>query len=338
MAVEIAGLGNAIMDALVRIDDDQVLTELGLQRGQMQPVDHSGWHFAYDRVHALGVDVYSGGSCDNVVATAGLLGSDALFLGQVGDDRFGALYGRSLEAACGRHALHVAPGAVTGKCLSLISRKDAERTMLTDLGTSVELRDLGNFADVIRNARVLHIEGYGFLGGPVKEAVKEGIAIARAAGVPVSLDIADPFVARILGDELRSVLKSGVHIGFFNREEAEILTGKGAYAALEELASWVEIAVVKLGAEGSLVRRGAEIHKIPAFPTAVTDTTGAGDSYAGAFLHAWVRGAPLDRCGGLASRVAALVVGQVGAVCRDRDALRRASVEAGAGTDAEARA
>lgn len=324
-----AGLGNAIMDALVRIDDDQVLQELGLQRGQMQPVDHSGWHFAYERVHDLGVEVHSGGSCANVIATAGLLGSRACFLGQVGDDRFGDLYGGSLRDACGDHALHVVPGRVTGKCLSLISRRDAERTMLTDLGTSVELRDLGRFADTIRAARVLHIEGYGFLGGPVKEAVKEGIAIARAAGVPVSLDIADPFVARICGEEINALLASGaVHIGFFNREEAELLTGKGAYAALEELAERVEIAVVKLGAEGSLVRRGGETHRIPAFPTRVLDTTGAGDSYAGAFLHAWVRGAPLERCGNLASRVAALVVGQVGAVCRDRDALRRASVEA----------
>lgn len=324
MALEIAGLGNAIMDALVRLDDDSILEELELTRGRMHPVDHHRWHNVYERVHQYGVEVYSGGSCANSIATAGVLGANVLYCGQVGDDRFGELYTRSLTDACGQHALHVAPGRVTGKCLSLISRKDGERTMLTDLGTAVEIRDLGNFSSQLKQAKVLHLTGYLFLGGPVKEAAYDAIQAANDAGIPISLDVADPFVASTIGPEIADIMRKHVKIGFFNRHEAEILTGKGAYAAVEELGSWVDIAVVKLGGEGSLVHSKGETFKIPVFPTEVLDTTGAGDAYAGGFLFGWARNLGLDRCGELGSRVAALTVGQVGAVCRDRAAMKRA--------------
>jgi sugar/nucleoside kinase (ribokinase family) len=324
MSLEIAGLGNAIMDALVRLDDDEVLKELELIRGQMHPVDHQRWHKVYDRVHQLGVEVYSGGSCANSIATAGVLGAKVLYCGQVGDDRFGQLYTQSLLAACGQHALRVAPGRVTGKCLSLISRNDGERTMLTDLGTAVEIGELGNFGEQLQQAKVLHLTGYLFLGGAVKHTAYAAIQKAKEANIPISLDVADPFVASTIGGEIRELMKNHMHIGFFNRQEAEILTGKGAYAAVEELGSWVDVAVVKLGGEGSLVHSHGETFKIPVFPTQVLDTTGAGDAYAGAFLFGWARKLGLGSCGELGSRVAALTVGQVGAVCRNKAAMQAA--------------
>lgn len=325
MTLDLVGVGNAIMDALVRLDDENVLAELGVIRGQMTPVDHHRWHQVYERVHSQGIEIHSGGSCANSIATAGILGGKVLYCGQIADDIFGTKYAESLGDACGGHALQVVDGAVSGKCLSLISKKDGERTMLTDLGTSVNLRQIGSFAEQIRHSKVLHVEGYHLLGGPVKEAVQDAMAVARKAGVAVSLDVADPFVAHTCRDEIIALLQSGaIQIGFFNREEAEVITGKGAYAALEDLAKQLDIAVVKLGAEGSLVSGRGETHKIPGFPIEVLDTTGAGDAYAGAFLYAHAQNWSLDRCGELGSRVASLTVGQVGAVCRNRIAMQAA--------------
>jgi sugar/nucleoside kinase (ribokinase family) len=60
------------------------------------------------------------------------------------------------------------------------------------------------------------------------------------------------------------------------------------------------------------------------FPVKVADTTGAGDAYAGGFLYGWLDGWPAERAGELGSRVAALTVSQVGAVCRDRGAVAAA--------------
>lgn len=319
------------MDALIRIDDDTVLTELGLPRGQMTMVDHLRWHVVYDRLHALGVEVHAGGSCANTVATAALLGAKASYCGQVGDDRFGTLYAQSLADACGGHSLRIIPGAVSGKCLSLISRGDGERTMLTDLGVAGQLGSLGDFASVVRSAKVVHFEGYLFLPGPSRDVAWDAVRLAKEARIPISFDCADPFVAHAIRDDVEQLLREYVTIAFLNREEAEAVTGQGAYPAVDVLGSWVEYAIVKLGGEGSLVRHGGHTTHVPVFPAELKDTTGAGDSYAGGFLAGWLAGWSAARCGELGSRVAALTVSQIGAVCRDQKAMTAAwkATEAG---------
>ena len=98
MPIHAAGLGNAIMDALVRLDDDDVLAELGLTRGQMHPVDHDRWEAVHQRVASLGVEVHSGGSCANTMQTMALLGADVLYCGQIGDDAQGRAYASAMTA------------------------------------------------------------------------------------------------------------------------------------------------------------------------------------------------------------------------------------------------
>ena len=77
MAWDVAGLGNALMDALVVLADDALLGELGLVRGTMHPYDHAGWQRVYERVRELGVVFDSGGSSANTCATVGRLGGRA---------------------------------------------------------------------------------------------------------------------------------------------------------------------------------------------------------------------------------------------------------------------
>lgn len=321
MPIHAAGLGNAIMDALVRLDDDDVLAELGLTRGQMHPVDHDRWEAVHQRVASLGVEVHSGGSCANTMQTMALLGADVLYCGQIGDDPQGHAYAKAMTANVGKHHLVVHPELKTGKCLSLISPKDGERTMLTDLGAAVHLPTIGDFSARIEEAKVLHLTGYLFLGGPVREAAFEAVAVAAKAGVPISLDVADPFVARTIRDDILALFRDHVDIAFLNREEAEFVTGLEPEAALEELSKYVDTVVVKLGSKGSLVRRNGVTSRIAVYPATVADTTGAGDSYAGAFLYGWLQGWTPAQCGELGSRVAALTVGQVGAVVRDQVGL-----------------
>ncbi len=329
MQHDVVGLGNAIMDALVRIEDDSVLGQLGLTRGSMHPVDDARWRDVFERVQHLGVEMASGGSCANTVSTMALLGAKALYCGQIGNDPFGEAYTRSMSATCGGHALVQSGTHATGKCLSLISARDGERTMLTDLGAAVLLPELGDFAAKIPSARVLHLTGYLFLDGPIRAAAYEAVRIAREHNVPVSLDVADPFVARTKTQDMRELLQTQVRVGFLNREEAEAVTGRSAHEAVEEIGDWCEVAVVKLGGAGSLVRTGGKTYEIPVFKVPVADTTGAGDAYAGGFLYGWMNGWDVARSGELASRVAALTVRQVGAVCRDPQAMREALAAVG---------
>ena len=55
MSFEAVGLGNAIMDALVRIEDDSLIASLGLTRGQMHPVDHARWVSVYETRKVYGL-------------------------------------------------------------------------------------------------------------------------------------------------------------------------------------------------------------------------------------------------------------------------------------------
>ena len=122
MPWDVAGLGNALMDALVVVEDDRILDDLGLVRGTMHPVDHSSWQSAYERIRHLEVVFDSGGSCANTIATVGRLGGQAIYCGHVGDDQMGHLYASRIAEACGSHALQFSKTEHTGKCLSIISK------------------------------------------------------------------------------------------------------------------------------------------------------------------------------------------------------------------------
>jgi sugar/nucleoside kinase (ribokinase family) len=322
--MDVAGLGNALVDALVRIDDESVLEELQLTRGQMHPVDHSRWSAVYARLEKLGIEIHPGGSCANTVATLAMLGTSSVLCGQVGEDEFGRSYAGQMEATCGVHSLRFSKAGNTGKCLSIISASDAERTLVTDLGAATSLTGVGDFREHIENSRLLHVTGYLFLGGPMADTAWEAMALAKEAGVPISIDVADPFVINTVKKDMWRALEEYADLAFLNEEEAYALTGKTEAEALVAVANVVHTPVVKLGVRGSLIIQDNEIVHVGIHKAKAIDTTGAGDTYAAGFIHGWLRGWPLPRCADLGARLAALTVSQIGAVCRDQEALSAA--------------
>ncbi len=324
MGLDVAGLGNALMDALVVIDDDQLISDLGLQRGTMHPVDNARWQEVYEKVKPLGVVFESGGSCANTTATIGRLGGKALYCGQVGDDEIGRIYAERMREACGADALQFTDESATGKCLSIISRTDGERTMLTDLGAAVNLASLGDFDRDIRAAKIAHFTGYTLLDGPMLAVAMKAMQSATEAGVAVSLDVADPFVVGLIRDRLWGVLEDHADVAFLNADEALALTGLGPDEAIHAIAdrAKIETVIVKTGKEGSLVRHNGELYPISITAVKAIDTTGAGDAYAGGYLYGMSHGWPVRRCAALASAVAAETVSQIGAVVKSRETLQ----------------
>jgi len=328
----VVGIGNALMDALVILDDDGLIEELELNRGTMHPVDHDRWEAVFDRVRDRDIVFDSGGSCANTIATVGRLGGRALYCGQVGDDQMGQEYAAHITKSCGGHALRFLQGGNTGKCLSIISRSDAERTMLTDLGASVALDDLGSFPGEIEKAEVAHFTGYTLLGSPTREVVTAAMRVAKANGVKVSLDAADPFVIGAIRDTFSEAVRDYADVVFLNAEEARALTGhedavKAAHTVTDDFG--VATVVVKRGKHGSVVLHEGVLHHIAVHPVDAIDTTGAGDAYAGGFLYGLTHGMPIDRAGQLASSVAGLTVAQIGAVVHDMDELGKVKAAAG---------
>lgn len=330
MKHDICGLGNALVDALVLVDDADLLVRHDLTRGTMHLVDDARWQAAFADVRDAEVEMHPGGSCANAIATAALLGADTTFIGMVGDDTLGDTYRLRMEEAIGPHYILSRQGAPTGKCLSLVSRRDAERTMLTDLGAAMALREEELPPDVIEASHWLHITGYLFTGGAMPRAAFSALDRALQAGTRISFDLGDAFVIQHYREAVELVIRRYADLVFMNEEEGRLLAGGDAAHALHQVGQWVDIAVVKLGRRGSLIKRGAEIIPVGAHLVQAVDTTGAGDAYAGGFLYGLCRGFDLSRAGRLASRVAALTVAQVGGVVRDRAALQECIVAEGA--------
>jgi sugar/nucleoside kinase (ribokinase family) len=316
---DVVGLGNALMDALYLLPDDKLLSDLSLNKGEMHMVDDEKWTTVYSVLDENKVSLQTGGSCANTIATLGLMGASVSYCSQVGDDAFGETYQAQFTDACGGHDLHLAKGTATGKCLSLIS-KDAERTMLTDLGTAVNLASVSHFQDAIANSKILYLTGY-LMFGQMRERMLEAIAIAKEHNVQIALDVADPSVISILRDDMYEVIRDHVDIVFLNEKEAQALCGGTPESAIEELIKLCSVVVVKLGSKGSMARVGHEEARTDIFSVVAVDTTGAGDSYAAGFLYGYVRDWPLQKSVRLASRVAAQAVSQLGAVVRDRELL-----------------
>ena len=318
----LCGLGNALVDACVTIPDDTVLDRLDLRRGTMHLVDDDRWRAAFSAVEQLGAEIHPGGSCANTVVTAGILGADCDLCANVADDRLGSIYVQKAQEAIGSHHVRQGKGSPTGKCLSLISASDAERTMLTDLGCAMDLPRDALFRDAIEVAHLFHFTGYLFTGGPIGEVADEAIALAQEQGTRISFDLADPWVIEAFRERLAPIAGKA-DIVFLNDEEARLWGGlEDPVEAAGTLAGDVEIVALKLGASGSAVLWDGQVWPVVADRVEPRDTTGAGDAYAGGFLFGLDHGYDPVQSARIASRIAAATVAQVGAVVRDRQAAR----------------
>ena len=100
---------------------------------------------------------------------------------------------------------------------------------------------------------------------------------------------------------------------FANEDEARAFTGKEPEEALQILSEYCEIAVVKTGEKGSLIKKGNEIHKIGIIKANCIDSTGAGDLYAAGFLYGLTKDLPLNKCGEIGALLAGNVIEFIGA-------------------------
>ena len=322
MDYELFGLGNALVDALVVVDDAELVNRHELKRGTMHLVNDERWQAVYSEVRGDDVEMHPGGSCANAVSTAAHLGAVSTFCGLVGTDPLGQTYERRLTEVLGGHHLVRRGEEPTGKCLSLISTVDAERTMLTDLGVSMQLSPKEVPLDAIARAKWLHVTGYLFTGDTMAEAAIAALDKALQVGTRISVDLGDPFVIQHFRERVDLVIERYADLVFMNEDEARMLSDGTALEALHKLDRHVETVVLKLGRRGSLVQHQGQLFPVEACVVQAVDTTGAGDAYAGGYLFGLSRGfAPLN-CGRIASEVAALTVSQVGGVVRDIPLLR----------------
>lgn len=308
---KVLGLGNALVDILIRLDNDYLLEEFSLPKGSMQLVNNEVANRISEKAKLFKSrrsGINSGGSAANTINGIAHLDVPTGYIGAIGNDNYGSYFSKDMEAYGTELFLNIR-STETGRATTLIT-PDSERTFATYLGAAIELEAAMLKPDFFKGYHYLHIEGYL---APNRPLFLRAMELAKQNGVKISIDMASYNIVEENLHFLKKAIKKYVDIIFANEEEAKVLTGKEPEQALIDLASLCEIAVVKIGEKGSLVRRGASTHRIGVLDVKSLDTTGAGDLYAAGFLYGLVQGYSLETCGKIGSILSGLVIESVGA-------------------------
>jgi len=307
---DILGIGNAIVDVVAPADHG-FLTKHGMHPGSMALIDAERAQAIYDAMPPG--QESGGGSVANSCAVAAGLGARVAYLGKVADDALGAAFARDM-AATGVHfpTPPLQAGAPTARCLILVT-PDGQRTMNTYLGACVAFGEQDVDEALIADSAIIYLEGYLFDPPAAQAAFRRAARAARAAGRQVALSLSDAFCVDRHRAAFRALL-ADVDILFANEFEITSLYEANAFEdAAEAARADVALAAITRSEAGSLILRGSETVHIPAAPTTVVDTTGAGDAYAAGFLAALAGGKPLDVCGRWGSLAAAEIISHFGA-------------------------
>jgi len=301
--MSILGMGNALVDVLIRVEKESILDELRLPKGSMQLVDEVRLQEIEDRIEGFERILVSGGSAANTIHGLAELGIETGFIGSAGNDAWGEFYINDLKDK-GIAPVFYRAERSTGRAMAFLT-PDSERTFGTYLGAAIELQPEFLTPELFQGWSVFHIEGYLVQNHDLIEAA---LKMANQAGCTVSLDLASYNVVEDHIGFLKSVVPRYVDIVFANQEEAMAYTGKDPEEAVEELSLSCRIAVVKTGKDGAWVQSGYEKYHVLGLETNCIDTTGAGDLFASGFLYGCTKELSLQRCAELGNLLAAAVI------------------------------
>jgi len=234
-----------------------------------------------------------GGVGLNAAMAFARLGCATHLVSSVGDDWFGDLVlDRAAREGIDVSQVQRSPRAMTGLMFITIS-PNGQRTFFGSRGACADLRVTDRLSSWLNGVTAMQIAGYAFLTQSSAECADRLIAEAKARSIPVALDVGiGP--SREIPTKIMQVAAE-VDTLLANVTEAEALTGQptadASFAALEQAGA--REVVLKLGAEGCLIRDHGDLCRVPAFAVQVVDTTGAGDAFTAGFLAAQQWGWPL---------------------------------------------
>ncbi len=305
----VIGIGNALTDMLVNLRSDAVLGKYNLPKGSMSLVDSKLQTAISKSVAGLPYSLSLGGSAGNTIRAMARIGCKVGFIGKVGPDTTGDFFVQALENL-GVEPFIFRGTERSGKCVSLIS-PDGERTMVTHLGAALELEADEITPAIFDGYDCLYVEGYLVQNHAL---LRHTVETARRCGLKIAIDLASFNVVEENLDFLRSLVADSVDILFANQDEAKAFTGESEPVnALQAISDMCELAVIKIGTRGALIKNGSEVLHVGIMAAAKrVDTTGAGDFYAAGFLTGLCNGLSLRQCGTIGAITAGKVIEVVG--------------------------
>jgi ribokinase len=258
-----------------------------------------------------------GGSAANVAVWARRCGLDTHFIGKIGRDRLGNLAREDLEHERVVHHFIQTDAQLTGSVAVFVDQT-GERSMVSGRGADFFLLPQELPKSVINRTNFLHLTAWSFFTDPPRTAARFAAEIARAGGSSISFDPGSFQMIEEMGvSTFWSYVKDlGIKVFLPNYEEGRVLTGMYEPSDIaRSLAEHLPNAtiILKLDADGALVHHDGQQTAIAPATNNLVDATGAGDSFAGAYLAHFSKHGSVVDAARFATRIAAWVIEHLGA-------------------------
>jgi len=312
MSKKILGIGNAIVDVFVKVDDD-FLSKNNLTKGSMKLIEKEEFESLKETIKIEKIE--AGGSVANTMAGIAYLGGNPSFIGKVNSDEFGKIYKKSLKKI---NVNFLYPekkeNLSTGASIIFIT-PDSERTMCTYLGISSQLSKEDINEDYIKDYEIIFLEGYLWDKGMSEEMFKYVIQLAKKKNIKVAMSLSDIFCVTRHREDFFNLLKNNLNILIGNENEInELMQKNNLLESLNELKNINKLIIITRSENGSVAILNNEITNCESIKIEkVLDLTGAGDLFAAGFLKEYLDKSNIKKCLQAGSKLAAQVIQKIGA-------------------------
>ena len=278
--MKILGIGNAIVDVICKVED-KFITQNNLTKSTMKLVNEAEFKKLLSTLKIE--ETVSGGSVANSIVGLSQLGNKVGFIGKVSDDDLGNKYEEGLKQENVQYFYSKKKESVpTGTCLILIT-PDSERTMVTFLGTAGKINENDIDITAVKNSEILFLEGYLWDEGEPKKAFEKAINNSNK----VAISLSDLFCVERHKPHFLELVKNKLDITFANEQEIMSLIDVKKFDDVINFAKEInKLIVITRGDKGAIAINKKEIVECEAKKNLqIKDLTGAGDLFAGGFLH-----------------------------------------------------
>ena len=306
--MRIIGIGNAIVDVICKVEDE-FLTKNNLTKSTMKLVDTVEFKKLSSTLKIE--ETVSGGSVANSIVGLSQLKNEVGFIGKVSNDELGNKYEEGLERENVKFFYSKKKEVIpTGTCLILIT-PDSERTMITFLGTAGKINENDIDTNAVKSSEILFLEGYLWDEGEPKKAFKKAINNSNK----VAMSLSDLFCVERHKSNFLDLVRNNLDITFANEQEIMSLIDAKRFEDVIEFSQKInKLIVITRGEKGALAIKNNEVVECSAKRNLkIVDLTGAGDLFAGGFLHGHINGKTLKESLEKGTEMSSKIIQTIGA-------------------------